>query len=278
MRFTSKYNICKCFSCGVSYDIFDLIGIDYHLDNFKEKINKLEEIYLDKKPIYKEYVQVDNSKKDYTYYYNKCSKNIDKSNYLENREITKELIKKYNIGFNEKTNFIVFPINQHCYFARSTVDDTKIKNPGSSDIWNKELLNQNDIIYVTEGIIDSLSLEVIDPSIKTISINGAGNIPSFLYTLKDKKFEGIIVIAFDNDERGIKESKHLKQELDRMNIKSISIILPPLDCKDINDALMKNKGGLEKNYNYVNNIVKKINLDTNQEKNNEKDFMQTLVL
>lgn len=36
---------CKCFSCGVSYDIFDLIGIDYGLTEDIEKFNKAYELY-----------------------------------------------------------------------------------------------------------------------------------------------------------------------------------------------------------------------------------------
>ena len=32
MSYSYKYNICKCFSCGASYDIFDLIGMDYNVE------------------------------------------------------------------------------------------------------------------------------------------------------------------------------------------------------------------------------------------------------
>ena len=40
-----KNNRCKCFSCGVSYDIFDLIAIDYGLNDDKEVFNKAYELY-----------------------------------------------------------------------------------------------------------------------------------------------------------------------------------------------------------------------------------------
>ena len=45
MYYSTKYNICKCFSCGKSYDIFDLIKIDYGLTNFREQYNKLAELF-----------------------------------------------------------------------------------------------------------------------------------------------------------------------------------------------------------------------------------------
>ena len=35
----------KCFSCGASYDIFDLIGIDYGLTDPKDIFNKAYELY-----------------------------------------------------------------------------------------------------------------------------------------------------------------------------------------------------------------------------------------
>ena len=45
MMFTDKYNICKCFSCGVYYDIFDIVGMDYNLPNFRDQLLKVKEIY-----------------------------------------------------------------------------------------------------------------------------------------------------------------------------------------------------------------------------------------
>ena len=45
MFYSSKYHICKCFSCGISYDIFDLIGIDYGINNFNDKINFLNNLF-----------------------------------------------------------------------------------------------------------------------------------------------------------------------------------------------------------------------------------------
>lgn len=272
MMFTDKYNICKCFSCGASYDIFDLVGMDFKIDNFRDKIKKVEEIYLGYTPTYKEYKPVDNTNFDYTNYYNKCLKNIDESNYLETRGITKDLIKKYKIGFDKERNLIVFPINKHCYFARSTVGKDKIKSKGSSDIWNKELLNNSDdVIYVTEGIIDSLSLEVIDPNIKTISINGVGNINSLVYVVKNSDFKGTIIIAFDNDNAGIGASQKLKEELTKINVNSFSTTLIPNfdDCKDINEALIKNRKLLENNYHYFDENLKRI-IEIRKQKNKEE--------
>ena len=50
MIYTPKYNICKCFACGVHYDIFSLVKLDFHLSSFQEQIRKVEELFFDYEP------------------------------------------------------------------------------------------------------------------------------------------------------------------------------------------------------------------------------------
>lgn len=262
MMFTDKYNICKCFSCGASYDIYDLIGLDYDLHSFKEQLEKVQELYLGYVPVKKEVKkEIDNKIYDYTNYYNKCFKSRYETTYLEQRGITRELIDKYKIGYDEERKLVVFPINKHCYFARSVVNNDKIKSRGSSDIWNKKYIKENNqLIYVTEGIIDALSLEVIDPNVKVMSINGVGNINSLVYALKENNFNGTIGIAFDKDGAGKKATDELKKELAKINVNSFSTsMIATFDdtskVKDINMALINNKDLLKRNYEYINSAL-----------------------
>lgn len=267
MMFTDKYNICKCFSCGASYDIYDLIGLDYDLHNFKEQLEKVQELYLGYVPVKKEVKkEIDNKIYDYTNYYNKCFKNRYKTTYLEQRGITRELIDKYKIGYDEERQLVVFPINKHCYFARSVVNNDKIKSRGSSDIWNQKYIKENNqLVYVTEGIIDALSLEVIDPNVKVMSINGVGNINSLIYALKENNFNGTIGIVFDKDGAGKKATDELKKELAKINVNSFSTsMIATFDdiskVKDINMALINNKDLLKRNYEYINSaLLQRIN-------------------
>lgn len=262
MMFTDKYNICKCFSCGASYDIYDLIGLDYDLHSFKEQLEKVQELYLGYIPVKKEVKKdIDNKVYDYTNYYNKCFKNRYRTTYLEQRGITRELIDKYKIGYDEERKLVVFPINKHCYFARSVVNNDKIKSKGSSDIWNKRYIKENNqLVYVTEGIIDALSLEVIDPNVKVMSINGVGNINSLVYALKKNNFNGTIGIVFDKDGAGKKATDELKKELAKINVNSFSTsMIATFDdtskVKDINMALINNKDLLKRNYEYINSAL-----------------------
>ena len=266
MHYSSKYNICKCFSCGACYDIFDLVGLDFNLSNFKEQILKVQELYGNYIPVKTEIKNNINEKNiDYTNYFKKCSSQIDKCDYLIKREIDPKLFKKYNIGFDEKNNMIIFPINKNCYFGRSVNSNNKFKSPGKSYLWNEELLNDSDentLIYVTESIIDSLSLQTIDSDIKTISLNGVTNYNRLLKIVKEKNYKGSFVIVFDNDRVGEIYQNILKEELAKLNVNSFfnTLISNICDekCKDINDALVNFKDILIKNYNYFNDNYKKI--------------------
>lgn len=70
MRYTSKLDICKCFSCGVNYDIFDLVCLDYNLDNFRNQLLKVEELYLGYNLTNRKEFNNDNVVHDYIKYFN----------------------------------------------------------------------------------------------------------------------------------------------------------------------------------------------------------------
>ena len=266
MMFTSKYNICKCFSCGVSYDIFDIIGLDYNVSSFKDKIaiaNKIFPNILESPNQFKT-LEVPNKPIDFKYYFQKCMKNIGKTNYLNKRGIASYLIYKYKIGYDINKKMIIFPINKNCYFGRSTNNNIKIKSKGISYLWNEKLLhnNENKLIYITESIIDSLSLETIDPTIKTVALNGLPNYKRLLNIIKKYNYKGYLVLAFDNDKVGTMYQNIVKEELTKLNVSSFSItLISNIDnsvCKDINEALINKRDVLEKNYKYCNNSLKKI--------------------
>lgn len=44
MSYDSKNHRCICFSCQCRYDIFDLVGIDYHITNTIDKFKKTYQI------------------------------------------------------------------------------------------------------------------------------------------------------------------------------------------------------------------------------------------
>ncbi len=263
MSYTDKYNICKCFSCGASYDLFDLIGIDYCTTSFKDQLKIASEIYpnveIDIPKVFNVYENFNDV--NYENYFIKCQNNIDKTDYLLKRNIDSKLINKYKIGYDKFKDMVIFPINSNSYFARGVNKNLKIKSRGNSYLWNEELLknNDNDLIYITESIIDSLSLETIDNNVKTIALNGLVNYKRLLKLIEKYEYNGNLVLAFDNDKTGLMYQEKVKNELSRLGIHSFSItLISNMDgVKDINEALINDKVKLKNNYKYFNGNIKK---------------------
>ena len=265
MSYSSKYNICKCFACGASYDIFDLIGLDYGVTSFSEKLEIADKLYPNiSNIVFKKFDVIEDESNliDFTNYYKKCINKISNTDYLNNRKIDIDLLKKYNVGYDDKREMVVFPINKNCYFARSVNSNQKLKSRGTSYLWNEKLLENSDsktLIYVTESIIDSLSLETINPDIKTVALNGLPNYKRLLKVIDGKKFVGNIVLAFDNDITGKTYQDIVKEELKKRKINSFSTsIIFTMDVKDLNEALVKDKEAFIRNYNYFNQNFKMI--------------------
>lgn len=265
MGFTSKYNICKCFSCGAKYDLFDLIGIDYNVDSFKEKLEIASNLYpnieIDVPKVYNVYTSESDYKIiDFSNYYDKCSKQVNKTNYLSTRNIDSRLIEKYKIGYDDKRDMMVFPINKNCYFGRGVNSNMKLKSKGTSYLWNEDLLkdNSNNLIYVTESIIDSLSLETINKDVKTVALNGLPNYKRLLKVIEENNYKGNLVLAFDNDRTGISYQEIVKNELEKLNIYSFSItLISTIDgVKDLNEALIVDREKLENNFKYFDENFK----------------------
>ena len=93
-------------------------------------------------------------------------------NYIKSRNITDEMIEKFNIGFcyqGPYENRIIIPSydkdNELNYFiARSYLTKTKIKykNPEvqkETIIWNEHLIKWDEPVYIVEGAFDSIFLE-----------------------------------------------------------------------------------------------------------------------
>lgn len=92
-------------------------------------------------------------------------------NYLKNRNVTDEMIEKYNIGFCHQGHYehrIIIPSYDknkelNYFIARSYLTKTKFKykNPEVDKetlIWNENLIDWNKPVYIVEGAFDSIFL------------------------------------------------------------------------------------------------------------------------
>lgn len=282
MSYDNTRNIVKCFSCNSSYDIFSLYALNNNLDNntdFKKIVEDLSLKYninntINNRGTTKKNNFPTHKKEDYTKYINKCKKDISKSDYLLKRGLSEEIIKKYNIGYDIKDKMIVLPISNTCYLGRYT-DDTKgfkhHKPKGTTnEIFNGKYLkdsNFKSIIWVTESIIDALSLEEINQDIKAISLNSINNASQLVQEAKDNNYKGVFMLAFDTDYNGIKASQDLKEDLELIGIKSIifnsdsnkfNVVSDDgteIKNKDINEWLLTGKEQLTKSVTGLNDML-----------------------
>lgn len=137
MSFDRERNRVKCFSCGESYDIFDLIGIDYNISAPGEQMKRAFELFslqVDKTPRnqgapldwdgtpltapppiptaeatpaqkiaaqeYKERQQATNA----LTYAAQCAERVGETDYFSRRGIPPELVKRFELGYDPAFN------------------------------------------------------------------------------------------------------------------------------------------------------------------------------
>lgn len=273
----------KCFSCGVSYDVINLISIDYNLSE-KEAFNKACEMfevswgngnsprYIDFS--YSRYAsfsrnnvgkntfkpaacnpvnQRSTEKKDYTDYIMECKKNISKTYYLQSRGISQNIINRFNIGYDIRQSVIVLPYNSEnsYYITRSTVHKEFRKPPtceaGYEPVFNREALyNQGKRpIFVTEGVIDALS--IIEAGEEAIALNGTAY-NSLLKEHRNEPIENLLLLSMDNDDAGKRITEKIKRELAEKNIPYLEANFLGM-YKDPNEYLIQDRQGFIKAVN-----------------------------
>mgnify|MGYP000704572270 FL=1 len=126
-------------------------------------------------------------------------------NYIKKRNITDEMIEKFNIGFCYNglyENRIIIPsydteLTLNYFIARSYLSKTKLKykNPEVQKeiiIWNEHLINWEERLYIVEGAFDSI---FVPNSIPMLGKFMSDNLFKTIYTNAKKD----IVIVLDPD-------------------------------------------------------------------------------
>lgn len=126
-------------------------------------------------------------------------------NYIKKRNITDEMIAKFNIGFcytGLYENRIIIPsydteLTLNYFIARSYLSKTKLKykNPEVQKeiiIWNEHLINWEERLYIVEGAFDSI---FVPNSIPMLGKFMSDNLFKTIYTSAKKD----IVIVLDPD-------------------------------------------------------------------------------
>ena len=266
MSFNPKTNKVHCFSCGATYDLIDLIGMDYNLTDNKEKFKKAYELYNIQVDEYQgnnnntsgrgsgtasrkeEQPEDQEQKKDYVSYYKLCMSHLKECNYLNDRGIPEEVALKYMIGYDpafKSFKALIIPTSRHSYVARNTnpkaEDKNRYRNTGSSHLFNSLALEKSERpIFITEGEIDALS--IISLGYEAIGLGSTTNITKLIEEVKKQPPEAVLILALDNDEPGIAAQKKLAEALEELRIpfhEPYGSIYK--DWKDANERLLNDK-------------------------------------
>jgi DNA primase len=206
-----RYSVYKCWVCCETHDthgsIYKLIkkfGTPKQLKKYQllkpEEVEDFKNKTYKKVRLPKEFIPLNNvsSGLKLTHHYKQAM------GYLNKRNITDEMIKKFNIGFcyfGHYENRIIIPSydeeqNLNYFIARSYLSKTKMKykNPDvqkENIVWNEHLINWDEPIYIVEGVFDSI---FIPNSIPLLGKFMSERLFSLLYE-KAKK----IVLVLDPD-------------------------------------------------------------------------------
>lgn len=269
----------KCFSCDLSGNIIDIYMEATGINDFKTGLKEVGNILgiTGVVPTVTPVTPVTptlafkNGKTDpkkelqaILHYIEEAHNNVSKTDYYFKRGFTEETIKKYKLGYMEHCkvgNFdngdgaiVPYP-NEPYYFTRiinKKGNNDKFKISGTEPLFNSSCILDKDIIWVTEGQFDCLSL--LQCGVASISTNSANKYNTFIQYIEANNItDKVFVVAYDNDDTGLKYAKELMALLKEKGLHTLQYI--PTGGKDINEMLVNCKEQLIKDIQKVQQVA-----------------------
>ena len=173
--------------------------------------------------------------------------------YFEGRRITKESVVKFDLGYSEKQDSVIIPMQSPdgmtIGFVARTIEGKEFKNtpglPKSKILFNLHRVKSSKIVYIVESSFDAIRLDQVGfPAVATLG----ANVSSSQMKLLEKYFNNVVLIA-DNDEAGSIMADRLIEKLGSL----ITVIKLDKQYKDIGDM---NDDAIRKlEYQFDNSII-----------------------
>lgn len=260
MSFNPHNNTVHCFSCGVTYDLFDLIGMDYHLDGFEEKLQKgCELFHLPYCPPAAapaaarraaEPAAADETG-DFTAQIEEMRAHSEGLAYFVERGIPEELCKANNLFTYDGRAYLPVYEGGRCvsYCARALQEETQPRyrnSTGPMGIWGAGMLLEepSGVVFVCEGIFDALSVEAL--GYRAVALCGASNVQKFVRFCEEhiERLGGVrFLAAGDGDEAGRRMNAALCEALGALHLPCGVFELE--EGGDLNALLCANRAGLQ---------------------------------
>lgn len=298
MSFDSRRNRCHCFSCGVDYDIFDVVAIDTGLSG-KELFNHVYSLYNISVDYEKSKNQTSSksipqpesavmaateiainkksqneNRENLTDFFEKCHAAVEKTDYWKKRGLSKATVDAYNLGYWEEKCRFVIPTGEFSYNARATWEADKkeryLKPKGHFELFNLNAIPlAQQPVFVVEGEFDALS--IIEAGGIAVALGSSSNL-RFIEFLKSNRPKYPLILALDNDEAGRAGEAKLSEELTKIQVEFVDADIT-LGFKDANEALVGDRETfIQTVLNARNNVLALLEEKRQKE---EADYYQT---
>jgi len=249
-----------CFSCNATYDIYDLVGLYFKIDDKGEQYKKVEELYgfsnnSTKKKVVKPTKKVESKPIDtesITKYIEKCIKDVYLTDFFHKRGLSDDTIATCKLGFDVDANAVVIPYSRAMtYYQRRSVVDKAFFKPKTEDAGPEPLYNEQAMrlktrvpIFIVESPICAMSISQCGGN--AVALCGTGH-NKLIELIKKRQPTGTLIICLDNDEAGKTATEKLVKELAKFKDTKFVVKNIAGDKKDPNELLMADEKQLLKN-------------------------------
>lgn len=243
-----EYGKVHCFTCGYTAslpqfisDCFDEDNIEFGEDwllerfgtSFSQNVRFLPEINISKSKKQKEFLD-ESILNNYAYYHP----------YMWKRKLSKEIVDKFKIGYDPKTQSIVFPVwdekNNLVLLTSRSVNSKAFYIEADKDkpvYLLNHILNENiKTVYVCESQINALTLW--SWGYPAIALFGTGS--RYQYDILNRSPLRNYILCFDGDEAGDKGIKRFKSNIRKDVLVSIKKIPHTKDVNDLDKEEFEN--------------------------------------
>ena len=300
------------FRCNHCQKIFDIIDF-FQYKNELEKILKKSEVAklilkyikennipkdtekrinfnVKEKPIVKKESEKNIENGTFLNYYSSCRENLknDFSYMLSRGFILEEKEQFYKLGIGLDNNKIIFPITNGSYIRRyltpKMIDGKKVRYTNSIKIkeedhyiWQLHKIGNNQIIYIFEGIMDALTMQILNLSIATGGATAnLKRLASELEKKASKEHKIILLLCTDNDDAGERGTRELKEVFKGLYLYPLDIRKSLINYNIFTEEIkekrrkLKSSGIVKEFYLTEKNCYKDLNLRLQTDRENLK--------
>ena len=194
---------------------------------------------------------------NFDFFFSEANKQLCETNY--HRGISIETLNRFNVGFVPEWKHpknphspvsprLIIPTSSGSYLARDVRNEEYIPESqrsyvkskvGRVHIFNEKALETGDIVYVSEGELDALSIIDTAGYDSAVGLGSVSNVDFFLSVLDKTAHKPKFIIALDNDSAGEKARNELTAGFDERGIE-YCVYDTCCGFKDPNEALMNN--------------------------------------